>query len=83
MTFISQLDASSSRHPMIPSSTLLPSWMNKFASPQPSQPSVVVEGSRGSFTLESGVTRVFSTLFFNLNVDHMENRVLMGKLVGK
>lgn len=83
MSFISQLEASSFRHPRIHSNPLLPSWVNRFASPQPGQPPVVVEGVRGTFTLENGVTRVSTSLFSNLNVKHMENKVLMGKLVGK
>lgn len=49
--------------------------VNMFASPQPGQPPVVVEGARGTFTLESGVTRVSTSLFSNLNVE--------GMLVGK
>lgn len=83
MTIISQLEASSSGHPMIPSSPNLPSWVNRFASPQPDQPLVVVEGSKGTFTLESEVTRVSTSLCLSLNVEHMESKVLMGKLVGK
>ncbi|KAB2635774.1 hypothetical protein D8674_026308 [Pyrus ussuriensis x Pyrus communis] len=66
-----------------PSSPLLPSWVSRFDSPQPGQPPVVVEDARGTFTLDSGVTRVSTSLFLNLNVEHMENRVLIGKLVGK
>lgn len=33
--------------------------------------------------MESGVTRVFTSLFSNLNREYMESRVLMGKLMGK
>ncbi|KAM1672802.1 hypothetical protein ACFX11_041261 [Malus domestica] len=41
MTIISQLEALSSRHPRIPFSPNLPSWVNRFASPQPGQPPVI------------------------------------------
>ncbi|KAB2631867.1 hypothetical protein D8674_038656 [Pyrus ussuriensis x Pyrus communis] len=54
-----------------------------FAKPLLSQPPVVVEGARGTFTLESGVPQVSTSLFSNLNVEYMEGRVLMGKLMGK
>ncbi|KAM1019765.1 hypothetical protein ACFX2C_041231 [Malus domestica] len=50
MTIISQLEALSSRHPRIPFSPNLPSWVNRFASPQPGQPPVVVEGFRVEFS---------------------------------
>ncbi|KAM1180462.1 hypothetical protein ACFX13_019877 [Malus domestica] len=83
MTIVSQLEASSSRHPRIPSSPKLPLWVNRFAFPQPGQPPVVVESSMGTFTLESGVTRVSTSLYSSLNVKHMESKVLIGKLVGK
>ncbi|KAM1149840.1 hypothetical protein ACFX15_029435 [Malus domestica] len=83
ITIISQLEASFSRHPRIPSSPKLSSWVNRFTSPHPGQPLVVVEGFKGTFTLESGVTRVSTSLYSNLKVEHMETRVLMGKLVGK
>ncbi|KAB2626097.1 hypothetical protein D8674_017757 [Pyrus ussuriensis x Pyrus communis] len=55
----------------------------KFANPLPGHPLVVVEGACGTFTLENGVTRVSTNLYSNLNVEYMESKVLMGKLVGK
>lgn len=57
MTAISQLEVSSSRQARIPTNTRISSWANKFANALPGQPPVVVEGVRGTFTLESGVTR--------------------------
>lgn len=44
---------------------------------------MVVKGSRDTFTLESGVTEVSTSLYSNLNVKHMETKVLIGKLMGK
>lgn len=52
MTIISQLEASSSRHARIPTSPIIPAWANKFANPLLGQPPVVVEGARGTFTME-------------------------------
>ena len=81
MTVISQLEASSSRQAHIPNSPRIPSWDNKFANPLHGQPLVAMEGARGTFTLESGITRVSTNIYSNLNVEYMESRVLMGKLV--
>lgn len=36
-----------------------------------------------TFALENGGTRVSTSFYFNLNVEHMQSRLLMGKLVGK
>ncbi|KAM2122748.1 hypothetical protein ACFX1Q_020386 [Malus domestica] len=80
MTVISQLEVSSSRQACIPTNPIIPSWANKFANSLLGQPPVVVEGARGTFTLESGVTKVFTNLYSNLNVKYMDS---MGKLVGK
>ncbi|KAB2596570.1 Cleavage and polyadenylation specificity factor subunit 1 [Pyrus ussuriensis x Pyrus communis] len=81
MTVISQLEASSSRQAHIPNSPRITSWDNKFANPLHGQPLVAVEGARGTFTLESGITRVSTNIYSNLNVEYMESRVLMGKLM--
>ncbi|KAM1258899.1 hypothetical protein EV1_038018 [Malus domestica] len=83
MTIISQLEASSSRHTRIPTSPRIPAWANKFANPLLGQPLGVVEGACGTFTMENGITRVSTNLYSNLNVEYMDSRVLMGKLVGK
>lgn len=43
---------------------------------------MMVEGARGTFTLQNGITSVSANLYSNLNVEYMESRALMGKLVG-
>lgn len=43
----------------------------------------MVKGARGTFTMESGITRVSTCLYSNLNVEYMESKVLISKLVGK
>lgn len=60
----------------------MPSWANHFPDLQPGKETVVVEKALGTFTMERGAIRVNTTLCSFLNVEHMQSRVLMGKLFG-
>lgn len=44
---------------------------------------VVVEKAFGTFTMEKGVTRVSTTLYSTVNVEHMQARVMRGKMFGQ
>lgn len=59
------------------------SWENPFLVPQPGHDPVVVEKAMITFTVERGVTRLNTHLFFSINVEHMLSRVLMGKMFGQ
>ncbi|KAM1316013.1 hypothetical protein ACFX10_019530 [Malus domestica] len=74
MTIVSQLEASSSRHPRIPSSPKLPLWVNRFAFPQPGQPPVVVESSIVEFTDQEELEYVIDNRPWNVQgqIFHLE-----------
>ncbi|TQD71978.1 hypothetical protein C1H46_042485 [Malus baccata] len=68
--------------PRICSNSYVPSWENPFPVPQPGQEPVVVERARSTFTMDRGVIRVNTNLCSSINVEHMQSRVLMGKMYG-
>ncbi|KAB2605770.1 hypothetical protein D8674_005487 [Pyrus ussuriensis x Pyrus communis] len=68
--------------PRICSDSYMPSWENPFPVPQPGQEPVVVEKARSTFTIEKVVTRVNTNLCSSINVEHMQSRMLIGKMFG-
>lgn len=68
--------------PRICSDSYVPSWENPFPVPQPGQEPVVVEKARSTFTIEKAVTRVNTNLCSSINVEHMQSRMLIGKMFG-
>ncbi|TQE11293.1 hypothetical protein C1H46_003027 [Malus baccata] len=61
----------------------LPSWENLFPLPNLGKASVFVHNDNCVLTVERHVTMVNTNIVYTMNVEHMKQRFLMGRVFGK